>query len=336
MRKEVCGFANGHETAYLILGAAESEAGWVLDGLDFGGDPPAWVSAVIADGLRPVPLVDVRPIPLGDGRHLAVVEVPPVAIAPCISRGTVYERVSGRTIPVKDPARLAELYRRGALAGERALAGAQNAARKLIDDPSLPGAHDNWPRVSVAVAAAGHPSDFASRLFSVGFEEKFEEVVREHLIPNHGVPDPFAPTLALGFEQSNRYADCSDLHTHIKPCAWHVRAIWDGSVAVYGNWEVERIDAPQLNGVLIAPAWAATERLVAELGGYGPTQTEIGVEGGQALLGRGGQPLGPLQMARGPLAAPPSAELLAGLERELRRACGEPVYEEPAGGGDAG
>jgi len=85
----------------------------VLEGFDFQDDPPAWVLAVVTDGLRPVPLVDVASIPIGKNRHLAIVEVPPIAISPCICRGTVYERVSGRTIPVKEPARLAELYKRG-------------------------------------------------------------------------------------------------------------------------------------------------------------------------------------------------------------------------------
>ncbi len=55
VRRQVCAFANGHETAYLILGASQIYGDWILQGLDFMGDPPAWVSSVIADVLRPVP-----------------------------------------------------------------------------------------------------------------------------------------------------------------------------------------------------------------------------------------------------------------------------------------
>jgi predicted HTH transcriptional regulator len=125
VRKAICGFANGRETAYLILGAEEKEgSGWTLGGLDLGGDPPAWVSGVVAGGLRPPPLVDVRSLSTGNGKHVAIVEVPPIAIPPCISRGTVYERVSGRTIPIAEPTRLAELYESGRNARDAARSAA--------------------------------------------------------------------------------------------------------------------------------------------------------------------------------------------------------------------
>jgi predicted HTH transcriptional regulator len=102
VRSNVCAFASGRDVAYLLLGAERDGGRWRLSGVEVpGGDPPAWVSDVIGAALRPVPQVDVKPLPV-DGRHVVVVEVPPVAIPPCISNGTVRERVSGRTIAVKD------------------------------------------------------------------------------------------------------------------------------------------------------------------------------------------------------------------------------------------
>jgi predicted HTH transcriptional regulator len=141
VRKAICGFANGRETAYLILGAEEKDGGgWTLGGVDLGGDPPAWVSGVVGEGLRPVPLVDVRSLSTGNGTHVAIVEVPPIAVPPCISRGTVYERVSGRTIPIADPKRLAELYECGRNAHDTARSAARGAAIRVIEDPDGPGA----------------------------------------------------------------------------------------------------------------------------------------------------------------------------------------------------
>ena len=112
VRKEVCGFANGRQTGYLILGAEFDKSGrkWSLPGLDFpGDDPPAWVSSVVQQ-LQPEPLVDVQSIPVDEG-HVAVVEVPCIGIPPCFHNGTVYERISGQTVPVKSPQRLSDCTR---------------------------------------------------------------------------------------------------------------------------------------------------------------------------------------------------------------------------------
>jgi hypothetical protein len=56
VRKEACGFANGRERAYLILGAEQSAEGWRLGGFDFAPDPPAWVSAARRRAAAPASL----------------------------------------------------------------------------------------------------------------------------------------------------------------------------------------------------------------------------------------------------------------------------------------
>ncbi|MGH2834143.1 MAG: AlbA family DNA-binding domain-containing protein, partial [Solirubrobacteraceae bacterium] len=94
LRKAVCGFANGRTNGYLIIGAEEHNGSWVLDGTCFpGGDPPSAITDLLTnEGVRPYPVgLDVRPFNTGDGRHIAVIRVPPVATPPCMTKGTVYE-----------------------------------------------------------------------------------------------------------------------------------------------------------------------------------------------------------------------------------------------------
>jgi predicted HTH transcriptional regulator len=87
IRKAICGFANGEQPGYLILGAVEIDGGWELPGAEFpGDDPPVWISEVIRTGLKPQPLIDVRSLKIAPGRKVAVIEIPPVAIPLCGSR----------------------------------------------------------------------------------------------------------------------------------------------------------------------------------------------------------------------------------------------------------
>jgi hypothetical protein len=49
-----------------------------------------------------------------NGKRAALVRIESVAEPPCVtSGGQLYERVSGETIPVKDPADVRALYERG-------------------------------------------------------------------------------------------------------------------------------------------------------------------------------------------------------------------------------
>ena len=155
------------------------------------------------------------------------------------------------------------------------------------------------------------------------------EIVKRDLVsPTHGVPDAVGPKLSTGFEQSNRWVDCEDRLGHGKPCYWHVRVIWDGTVVVCGAWDVESIDARQLASELINAAWTTAGHILGELGGYGPTHMELQVQGEDALIGGPrGNPMPRIRVGRGPLEAPLGEEMFASVERELRRASGEAVYE---------
>jgi hypothetical protein len=135
IRKQVCGFANSHDGGYLILGArwAKADLEWSLDGVSFDGEPTLWISDVIQSGVRPLPRFDVVGWPVDDERHVAVVRADPTPTPPCNANGTVYERVAGATVSVRDPQRLAELFGRGDQARTSAELLATNAALRLLD-----------------------------------------------------------------------------------------------------------------------------------------------------------------------------------------------------------
>jgi hypothetical protein len=81
------------------------------------------------------------------------------------SGGRVYDRVSGETLPVEDPALLDKLFRRGELARERARDNARQAAGRALAVPAW------WPQRSIGIAVAAAPigqesDDIGSRLFT--------------------------------------------------------------------------------------------------------------------------------------------------------------------------
>ncbi|MGH3040868.1 MAG: AlbA family DNA-binding domain-containing protein [Gaiellaceae bacterium] len=327
VRKAIGAFANGLETAYLILGAEETVDGWALSGFEFPDDPPAWVSAVVHDNLRPAPRVDVHTLAVGNGRSVAIVEVPPIATPPCVNQGSVFERVSGRTIPVEDPMRLAELYRRGQRARDGALGNSVAAAEHMIGERAF---RPSRARFALAVSLAGHPPDIASRLFSHAYEESMTEIVGAQLVPRGpALPPGFAPTVTPTFGQSLRQLIIQDDHSAPSPQGWDVRVIWNGTAVIQYLTDAGTAFIDHLARGEVTEAWRAAYALVAGLGGYGPAYMELRLDGGQAIPAAGGG--GPLQVSlgRGPLDGPAEDADFASVERELRRARGEAIYEEP-------
>ena len=126
VRRSVCGFANSHEGGYLILGAAYRDGGWRLDGFEFPTEARVWIGSVVADGLCPAPAIDVATFPREGGRELAIVQVPSIPVPPCICRGSLYERLPGRTVKIGDPTRLADLFARGRRAASSRRSGSRH------------------------------------------------------------------------------------------------------------------------------------------------------------------------------------------------------------------
>jgi predicted HTH transcriptional regulator len=133
VRKAVSGFANAIGGT-LILGAERDGAHWRLEGAAFrGGEGSTWLSSVIG-GLSPPPRCSIRVFPTAtEGQLVALVAVEPIDVPPCMSGGSVYVRVSGRTVPVTDPAQMRSLLERGDAARKRALELAVTLRERCTD-----------------------------------------------------------------------------------------------------------------------------------------------------------------------------------------------------------
>ena len=335
--ENVGGFANAIDGGYLLLGFEKSADAWAASGFEFpGGDPPAWVSRIVGTTLRPRPRIDVRDWPAEAGRA-AVVRVDPVAEPPCVTTdGRVFERVSGETITVRDPAELRRLYDRGASASARAEAIALRTQDVvgLRDEHGLPCALI----VALSVGPVGTAADISGRLFARSLGDRLLEVA-------NGLPhDP----LSFGPGRGRR----SDAHIDLKQDAvvaatwaeepgqaWTIRASWDGSVVV-----VLRAVPPRTEQLLIAddffngavrPMADAACEIAREIGGHGRAHVVLGANARKFSLFQDGagydQPIpGPntlLPIQRWADDVSVDDALLASVKRELLRACGISVWE---------
>jgi hypothetical protein len=265
--KHVCGFANAVEDGYLLLGFERDSDAWKATGLNFpNDDPPVWVSGIVGT-LRPSPRIDVRDWSAG-GRRAAVVRVEPVAEPPCITRGgQVFERVSGATIPVREPADLRRLYARGETATAQAEASALAAA--AFAETFEPG-EPRYLVIGLSIAQVGHPPDISARLFAPSFVE--------HLINTlNAMPaeplffEDSRPRGTTAYPQQNAVVATT---TGEKRQTWRVRAAWDGSVAAFLTAIPEeehegRIYADALFEGGIQPMARIVSELAAALEGYG-------------------------------------------------------------------
>lgn len=166
LRKAACGLAN-QVGGYLIVGASRAESSWRLDGIPKPAEEPALWLGQILRGLQPVPRFEVaRPFYVGEDRVALVARIEPVAISPCMTpQGRIYERVSGETLPVEDPALLERLFRRGEQARARSEQFASRAACRAIEIPDWTG--ERSISISLGLASVGREDDdIASRLFT--------------------------------------------------------------------------------------------------------------------------------------------------------------------------
>jgi len=185
VRKAVSGFANAVGGS-LILGAERDASGWRLPGVMFpGGEAKTWLSSVIRE-LEPVPRYEVRVFPADGEALVAVVGVEPVDVPPCMSGGSVFERVSGQTVPVTDPASLRSLFARGAEARDSAVKRAQRSAVAIFHDPEIPHeayrlvAHQDArlpgrPAFGFAIAPVAWPDACREAVFRASFRERLED-----------------------------------------------------------------------------------------------------------------------------------------------------------------
>lgn len=323
IRKQVCGFANSHEGGYLILGAKRQGERWALDPLEFPEEPAPWINKLIRDGgVRPIPDIDTRPFPAGNGRHVAVVRVDRVASPPCNARGTVYERVSGETIPVRDPQRLADLFARGDQAHRVAEMTAFEAAKSAFYEAGKDSTYEETHvQFAVGLSCIGRANDIGARLFTSVLEERATAGARDLVAsgPFSPMVDPqWGQTRLVARSQSGGFADRAAI----------VMAKWDGSVAVYDRIATEYTVVESLVDHRVSLAWEIARDLQGLLGGFGDSYLALLVMPApiraQATDSSSGQWV---RVTRGPTGIDPTRAQLASIRRELERAAGARTYE---------
>lgn len=150
--KAVCGFANSELGGFLVLGFGRDGAGpWERRPVTLPGDEPGvWLDQVVSGGVRPQPRTEWKPLSRNEQGTVGVLRVEPVDEPPALtSGGTAYQRTSGRTIPVTDPAELRVLFERGVRAA-RWIESLADDAIAALDLPPIP----TLERPTVVIAAA--------------------------------------------------------------------------------------------------------------------------------------------------------------------------------------
>ncbi len=283
IEKAVSGFGNSHLGGVLILGAERKDKrkpGWALDGLE----PPKGTESQIAlgraiRGVRPTPPFRIKVWATQEGREAAVIWIRPVDRPPAITRdGRVFERTTGETEPVRDPAMLSRLFAAGEGAAqqaeEKALRGARAAlgvsATQLVYGEVLNwnNATPNQGRVGVGVAATAYESDIGGRLFRASFAALIDRIAKSQLVCIRAIgpesPDYYLSRQtresivarldpSIGLDHANRFA---------------IRAGWEGSVGV-ACLLPEGTSLDFLCDEVLRPAWTVASRLVLGLGGTG-------------------------------------------------------------------
>lgn len=332
--KQVCGFANSHDGGYLILGARQQKAQqdqprrWGLDGFEFrNDDPPAWVSSVVKNGVYPYPYgLDVTAWPTGDGRWLAVVRVPPIDTPPCNVAGAVYERISGQTIPVKEPLRLADLFERGDTARSAAESRAGVAAEAALHEARAHVGRFDATRFQfgLGLGSTASESEVPGRLFS----QRFEEITEEALSAlEHGPSLAGKPQVHADVSQNARQFVSEGTEPRLGR-SWLARATWHGAVGIFWTANVAAYELGSVVDHAVRQAWATGITMLDALAPTGTHYLQLRVAGTDFPPNEPG--VVNTVVGRGPLLPEVDDRILAGITRELTRALGQMVYEPGA------
>jgi hypothetical protein len=287
IRKAACGLAN-QIGGYLFLGATKEPQGtWRLPGIKVPDrEPELWIGKILRQ-LRPTPRFEAKAWKLPDGsRTVFVVQIEPVAEPPCMTpHGRVYERVSGETLPVEDPALLDKLFRRGAGARSRASESAFAAAKRALNTPDW--AFERVLSMALSLAPLGRETDdISSLLFTQKTREQITaatESVIEKVKPGSSPDDHDLLQQQDAFAQlahfdEQRHYGLNNSVKSVSRSTWLSQANWDGSVATGLTFlDGDILNAPPLD-LIIESCWEAMIPLVKRLGGYGSAQLTLLVD----------------------------------------------------------
>lgn len=322
IRAAVCGFANSHNGGYLLLGVEKKKGEpWTIDGVKTpNGDPPSDVTDLIDNrGVTPFPDgLDVRSFAIDGGKHVAVVRVPPTPTPPCLTKGTVFERVSGKTIPVEDASRLASLFERGDAAQQAGVRKADRAANRALQLAGL--ISGTATQFGLALGAPGLPIDLTPRLFSTDLNTVAQKLMHELLI-DEPANVPGQPQVSARSTQFELIYTVAGIDQRLG-WDWLICLHREGSVGVHWTPKHSSSSIPSLVHGTPSPvgkAWAYAHALLHKLGLSALNYLQLRVCLPQpfpldAMIGREG-------------GTGPTDKALANIERELRRANGELIFE---------
>jgi hypothetical protein len=323
VRKTSCGFGNSERGGFLILGIeGDATVGWRVEGMELSADPELQVGQTIRAGVRPTPPHQLKSWRISGNRSVVIVQLDPVAVPPAItSQGQVYERVTGETVPVRDPARLATLFARGktAEAEAEALAGRAPNNVPILD---LVEQELVLPEVSfyVAGAAMAYRDDIGSRLFT----PETDSLLREAAASLCGLSSEH-----LSVDMVRRQNATFAVAHNAPVGGYQVDAIaagfWDGSAAIY--WVTR--DPAVVRGTMlrncVIPAWTSVTRILVALGGSSPARAHITLTPSERYAE--GRLETPAILKRAIELQPPTEDEIRSVEREVSRAAGQEAHE---------
>jgi hypothetical protein len=321
VRRAVCAFANSELGGFLVLGVSREgpERAWRIGGWIPRDEPALWIGNSLAfGGVLPPPAVDIRVWRIDRGpEYVAVVAVDPASVPPAItSHGEVWQRVSGASKRIAEPADLRQLFERGRAAERRAEATALSGLKLVagVDPAQRPTAY------AVSLATPVLPSDVSLRLFRASLADAFTEVLRSTLrgeyldarfnrhrlsVDRYGLSGTSASTFGNGAEGFS---------------LWITRD---------GGFAGSRAD-PDLSGEGLAvvggdparlvPIWTALVRFAKEVGARDKSPAFVAIW----LSDKKGNPL---TIRRWTVLAAPTDDDLGSISREARRAAGQTAWE---------
>ena len=283
IEKAVSGFANSQLGGVLVIGAErkEGDQGWVLTGLlpPDEDEVELAISKVIRTGVQPIPAFRIKVWPTTDGRKAAVLWIPPIDRPPVITRdGRVFERTTGATEPVKDPALLSRLFEAGMEAERTAADKAMQASRRALNGP--PGtigdgdildwndASSQQGRLCLGVAATAYEPSLKNRLHRLEYAKAIENLMRADLVCARAMGNLPGDQYSLRQSRESLSARLDPGFNTAHARRFVAVAHWDGSIGA-ACLETEGSSLELIEKEVLAPLWSLACRLTLLLGGSG-------------------------------------------------------------------
>jgi hypothetical protein len=235
-----------------------------------------------------------------------------------MTNGTVFERVPGKTMTVRDPLRLAALFARGDNARREAELRANRAALALHES--------NWDgygtkaKIVHSTVAVG-PTGRAGNVTRLLFRHEFAEHLSACIIAALGKGD--ISRAEILWSQSALTCRFTTTGGHSKMVA---RVSWDGTAAVHLELDPAFVSVDSLGQDWVTPAWRLADELVSHLGGYGDFFLVMLFYGGP-FRPYAPRPKHPVRVQRGPFAPGVGIDDAADVEREIVRTLGKAAPE---------